>query len=404
VYWDRETVRLVDGQEMSVSSEDWLPAFLPAPLPAAPVAHRVDLPGGRSVLALPASQTSLPALPETLSLAVILDRSRSMEAHASQMVAVLDRLSVYDSSSTPVDLYLTASSYRGEPPSVVPLDGFKPDEILYFGGQNAAQLLAQFAELRQDQRYDAVIVLTDGSGYELGETDVEVPVPDIPVWIVHLGSDIPLGYDDQTLDAIQASGGGVAGDIEAALERMAVRMAAGPQSGLQDAALDEPAVYQDILDGYLWLVLPTERVDAAVENASNLQSHVSSDPFTALAARRLILAEMQRNRGSIDQLETLDYLHALAKEYGIVTPYSSMIVLVDAQQRRLLEQLSNLDDRFQREVEDIGETVPGSPLPLTGVPEPHEWILLALVAAMLIYLAYTKYWPELAVRTATRRM
>jgi hypothetical protein len=99
---------------------------------------------------------------------------------------------------------------------------------------------------------------------------------------------------------------------------------------------------------------------------------------------------MQRNRGTIDQLETLDALHALAMNYGIVTPYSSMIVLVSSNQQVLLEQLSELDDRYQREVETLGDTTPRSPLPLSGVPEPHEWLLLGLAAALLIYLGYTK--------------
>jgi len=33
---------------------------------------------------------------------------------------------------------------------------------------------------------------------------------------------------------------------------------------------------------------------------------------------------------------------------------------------------------------------PRSPLPLSGVPEPHEWLLLGLAVALLIYLVYTK--------------
>ena len=99
---------------------------------------------------------------------------------------------------------------------------------------------------------------------------------------------------------------------------------------------------------------------------------------------------MQRNRGTISEVETLDALHALAMEYGIVTPFSSMIVLVDARQQQLLNQLSELGDRYQREVEELGDTTPSVTTPLTGVPEPHEWLLLGLVAALLIYLAYTR--------------
>ena len=93
---------------------------------------------------------------------------------------------------------------------------------------------------------------------------------------------------------------------------------------------------------------------------------------------------------SLDQLANLDQLQALAVENGIVTPYSSMIVLVAADQQNLLNNLSRLDDRYQREVEAVGETSPSTPIPLTGVPEPQEWLLLALAAGFLAYLAYTK--------------
>ncbi|MCQ3980281.1 MAG: hypothetical protein DPW09_43265, partial [Anaerolineae bacterium] len=88
------------------------------------------------------------------------------------------------------------------------LADLNPDTIMYYGGQNAAELLAQFDALRAGQIYDAILVLTDGSGYELGEGNIAVVIPAAPVWMIHLGGDFSLGYDDPTLEAIQASGGG----------------------------------------------------------------------------------------------------------------------------------------------------------------------------------------------------
>ncbi len=46
-------------------------------------------------------------------------------------------------------------------------------------------------------------------------------------------------------------------------------------------------------------------------------------------------------------------------------------------------------DRFQREFEAVGET-PDSNLTITGVPEPEEWLLLALAAAMLAWYVHTR--------------
>ena len=144
---------------------------------------------------------------------------------------------------------------------------------------------------------------------------------------------------------------------------------------------------RDVLDDYVWTLLPTDQARAEAPEAIK---HTGEDGFSALAARQLILAEMQQERSSLDQLETLDWLHALAQEYGIVTPYSSMIVLVTPEQQRLLDQLEQLSDRFEREFEELKDTTPATQTPLTGVPEPEEWLLLSLVAALLIWYASRK--------------
>lgn len=381
IYWDGGTQRLINGQPARASSESWLPGSIPVTKNITPVAHRVDLPGDQTVLAIPAGQALLPEMPKKLRLAVVLDRSRSMQAYAGQVTEAIDQLKAFSSPDSPVDVYLTASPYRGEEPSVVSINDLDPAKILYYGGQNAAELIAQFEALRNDRQYQAVLVLTDGTGYELGQSEAAPAVPNIPVWIVHLSGAIPLGYDDQTLEAIQASGGGVAGDMEAALQRMVIALE-NPGAG--------KAATQDLLDGYLWITLPTQNADSAVPSGVEVQTHNLDEEFAALAARRMVLAEMQGNKGTISQLDTLDYLHGLATRYGIVTPYSSMIVLVDDQQQQLLDDLSKLGDRYQREVEGLGDTTPVTPLPLVGVPEPQEWLLIALAAGMLLYLAYRK--------------
>jgi len=386
VYWDDETVHLVNGQPFETAPDEWLPASFPTSSSITPQTHRVDMPGDQTVLAVPASQFTLPALPKPLRLAVVVDRSRSMLANASLVTEALEQIEAVSTPETPVDVYLTASPYRGEAPVRISLDNLDPAKILYFGGQNPGELIAQFETLRGERPYDAVLVLTDGSGYELGASEFDIRVPDAPVWMIHLGEDISIGYDDQTLQAIQASGGGVATDVDSALQRLAVSLSASAQSA------DQLFAASDLVDGYLWTSLPTEQANAAL-TADPVQTHDEQDGFAALAARSLVLAEMQRNQGTIDQLETLDYLHSLATQYGIVTPYSSMIVLVDVFQQDLLNRLSTMEDRYDREVEALGETAPASPLPLAGVPEPHEWLLMGLGVAILAYYVYTKRRP-----------
>lgn len=60
-----------------------------------------------------------------------------------------------------------------------------------------------------------------------------------------------------------------------------------------------------------------------------------------------------------------------------------MIVLVNDAQHRLLDDLEDDADRFDREFEGVGETL--EPVTVTGVPEPHEWLLLTLAVGMLAW-------------------
>jgi putative PEP-CTERM system integral membrane protein len=192
-----------------------------------------------------------------------------------------------------------------------------------------------------------------------------------------------LGYDDATQQAIQASGGGAAATVEEALARFSASRQAPGQ-------IDE-------VDGYVWEVLPTDTVAARGDIApASLETGTQDDGFAALAGRRVILAEMARNRAGLDQLPVLDQIHRLAVEQGIVTPYSSMLVLVNDSQQRLLDELMEMEDRYQREVENVGQTASATPFAVTGVPEPEEWLLLITAGLALVYAA----WRRLAQKGA----
>jgi putative PEP-CTERM system integral membrane protein len=375
VYWDEDTQRSIAGEPFS--GEDWMPAAIPASSPVTASQHRFTFVNGETILALPYAAAESPTLPDDVRLALVLDRSRSMLRHAADVQSTLTRLEELEAGGAAVDVYLTSSIYRGEPASVSDLQSVLQEEIFYFGGQNASELLSQYHELSQGKSYDAVLVLTDGSGYELGASAVPNAVPDAPLWLVHINSDFPLGYDDDTLEAIQASGGGVAGSLDEAFTRIVASMGAG-DNVLAGAGIPLDSSYVDIVDGYAWVSLPA--------GSAGLLSFAStsSDDFAPFAARRVILAEMQRSSGKLEDMAVLDNLHAIAVEHHVVTPYSSMIVLVNAQQRRNLELLEGQADRFDREFEGSGDTVPQA-FSVTGVPEPEEWLLMALAAGLLAW-------------------
>jgi putative PEP-CTERM system integral membrane protein len=378
VYWDGKSERRINGKSSPAGETGWLPASIPASAEVVQMAHRVDFPGGQSVLVRPVEQMKAAEVLGGLRLAVVLDRSFSMRGKANEVNQTLAKLGEAVGNGPNPDLYLTASQYRGEGPTRISLASLKTDDTVGFGGQNAAELLAQFEQLQEGKSYDAVLVVTDGTGYELGAGDIPLQVPEMPIWMVHLGGGFPLGYDDPTLQAIQASGGGVASSLEEALARYAATRTA-------------PDPY-DVVDGYAWQTLPTNEVIAASETLPvSLRTSSTDSGFAALAARRLVLSEMMRNHDRLDDLAVLDHLNQLAVEGGIVTPYSSMIVLVNEAQQNQLDVLSGLADRYQREVEDIADTTRANPFAVTGVPEPEEWLLLALAAGLLVYVGWRKW-------------
>lgn len=378
VYWTDDTERRLNGLTWPRTDEAWLPTAVPATFAIEPEAHRVSLPDGRVVWAAP-TQTA-PSVSDEARLALVLDRSRSMVDYEAEIAAELDALRELTAGGANVDVILTATAVRGEGPTVTTLDGLDEGNLFYFGGQNAADLLIQFDQLAGDEAYDAVLVLTDDSGYKLLADGLTVPIPSAPVWMIHLGG-LSLGYDDATLEAIQASGGGTAVSVREAWQRWAT------PSG-------------DLLDGYSWQVFSPAEADAhqaqftAENTAVVVQEHDTNSPFMPLAVRRLILHEMAQNQGDLSQLATLDALHDLAVQHSIVTPYSSMIVLINDRQQQLLNELSAGDDRFEREYEAVGETA-GEQLTVTGVPEPHEWLLLSLGLVLLV-VYFWRQRPELA--------
>ncbi len=378
VYWDAKTTRTANGQPFTTDADEWLPATLPAASQITPTTHRFDFADGTTVLAQPLADAALPLLPNNLRIAAVVDRSRSMLPRAQDVQNALAELKTISERGAQIDVYLTASKYRGESATRVSLDELNQNALSYMGGQNPAELVQQFGALRGAEKYDAVFVLTDGTGYALGASDAKPASVDAPLWFVHLGGKFPLGYDDATLQEIQATGGGVTSSVQEALQRFAAAYAVRHGPLFEGVAGDTIA---DYVDGYIWYTLtpnsPRER----------FSEFTSDENFAPFAARRLILANVQRERASLQQLNTLDELHALAKQYSVVSPYSSMIVLINQAQQKRLDELEKQGDRFQRETEEVGQTQ--SPFAVTAVPEPHEYLLMALGAGLLAW-----YWRK----------
>jgi len=373
IFWNQNTRRTIAGKEVKYSGkearETWLPRFLPAVAQQPLTAQQAVLPGGNIISAKPLADASY-SLPQGKKLAVILDTSRSMAAESKEVKETFEWLKANAAGKNAVDLYVASAA--GMPPKFVEdVRNFDAAKVTFYGTVQLKDMLQQFAQLRGDKIYDTVFLVSDRHSYELSDDRKPKVSISAPLWTVHLGG-LPPGYDDATLKAIQDSGGGVATDMKEAMQRVATTAASGQST-------------VSVVDGYVWSYAQTPQSKKTAKSAAVAElKDTGNEGFKPIAARQLITALSKLK--SSNQLTQLDAMHAVAKNFKVVTPYSSMIVLVNDAQREQLKQAEAKSDRFDREVESGKEelTKPNNPLNVSGVPEPEEWLLLGVGAIGLL--------------------
>ena len=380
VYADRHTVRVLNGQPRSLPRDEataWLPARLPAQAATTAQPHRLHFPapsghaGGLDVQIAPETAPP-PPLPAGQTFAVVVDRTLSMERHAAALADNLDWIKQQVAGSSRVHVYLSAAAQRGEPATRIDdIAGLDARRIQFFGGHRLGTLLRQFAALRGSQSYRAVLVLTDDGSMDFADDKDAIADFQAPVFFVHVGGSLAAGYDDASIATMQKRGGSAVRSAAEAFQRIAAATVPLPP----DTLLSE------VIDGYRFTVRRSPEAGDATTPPPSDGAAPAAQPTEAvhsLAARALILALLREvDHG---QAGALDRLHAVAKAHSQVSPYSSMIVLVNDEQRRALEQAEREKNRFDRQVESGKEalTSPGD-LMVSGVPEPEEWLLILVV-------------------------
>jgi Vault protein inter-alpha-trypsin domain len=355
VYWNRNTNRTIDGKSIALNDK-WLPDSISADK-SAPVVHQMTLPNGSNIIAKPFDANGY-SLPQNKRLAIVLDGSYSMNAHRAELVKTIDWLRSNILPQNQIDLYSTTNG--SVPPESVSMANFKPDRAIFYGSIDPKQMLEQFESLSKtaaNPKYDAVIAITDRGSYELSTDKDKSKSMSVPLWMVHLGG-LPFAYDDATLSMIQHSGGSVSTEIETVMQRIATLPSLGKDTSLLS-----------VVDNYAWFL----------SQAADPTAKPQDDGFDAIAARQWIAQVSQSLQPK--QLKELDAVHVLAKRYNLVTPYSSMIVLVNDRQKQDLKNAEKDKDRFKRDVEDKQQLPPAK---VSATPEPAEWLLMAIVAGMLV--------------------
>lgn len=431
--------RTINGK--AISSQDWFPAFVTATKPFSPQAHQVEFSNGEVVTVKPlAAQDYI--LPQKQRFAVIIDTSRSMEQQQQALSKTWDWLKSTIAKDNEIHLYLTGT-WGAEPRRIADLKNFDLKQLSYFGSLQFPQMLQQFSQLQGDTIYDAVLLLTDDGSYDLAKDAVTLPTLKAPLWMVHLAG-LPPAYDDVTLKAIQDSGGGVSTSAQEVMQRLATSAKLGkslvslvdgygwyrssnapnpPSSSAppssptptsspsslpnNSSSVTLPSLPSPLPNNSSSVMLPSLPSPIATPSTPNpatskpilVKGGKDIQDFAPLAVRQLALALSQETKGKDIKdrslLTKLDGIHALAKQYGIVTPYSSMIVLVNDQQREALKKAEARIDRFDREVETGSEalTKPSDPFSVPAVPEPKLVIFFSMGAVGLMFWYRSSHRP-----------
>ncbi|MES2952519.1 MAG: TIGR02921 family PEP-CTERM protein [Pseudomonadota bacterium] len=359
VAWDRHTQRLCNGTVCPGDVSTWWPKELPMAHHTAPTRHAYRVgPQGPTIVAQPA--TTAPPAVSGKKVALVLDRSWSMAAHRQELLKALTQFQQQSAGNT-VSVLLSTTPVMQETPRWVPLADVTQALLTGFmGGGHVDQLLQQ-ASTHIPEAQDLTIVLTDNGAFDLSKDKARTRLNTGMLSMVHLGGAMAPAYDDATLESIQASGGSAFASLQDAWDHFARQQNAAPGFLMQR-------------DGYAFSVVDSTG-DAANDAA-----------FAPLAARLWIArATLQTAPLALPQLAAL---HTIAQSHGVVTPYSSMLVLVNTQQEEALAKAEAGDDRFERAQEPGTETLqkPSNPLTANITPEPEEWLLLLVSLAVATWM------------------
>ncbi len=369
VYYNETTKRTVNGApEEPLEHDFWVPPAMELGRDTPKRTFASSLVEGLTVRATPASCDQ--PLPVGRSFLIAVDRSYSMAQVDTALRQALRWAATDLQAHNRIDLLLTSSELKQDAPKrIAGVPHQITEELVYFGGQALSSVVKQAIKAAAHTNYDAVFVLTDGSGSMLEPHHKDPIQSPIPLSIVHLGTSVPTSYGDALTAAVHESGG-----VMTRMESTACE--AAPSTG--GGATMRRAIHRQwalregsrLVDGYRWTVSPGH-------------ARPTESPFEKIAALAAISDQARQTHAQKDV--KLDRLHRLALRYEVVSPFSSMIVLVNPRQHLALKKASASKDRFQRSFESGKEAVsqPSGGVLVPAVPEPEEWALIFLAAALL---------------------
>lgn len=364
VAWDKNTLRTCNGEACPGDMSTWWPTALPIKQGVTPTRHvfRMD-DSGHSVLAQPASKPA-PNI-QGKKILLVIDQSWSMKPHRAELLAALDNARVQMKGNS-VTVLLATTPVMHQAPQRIPLAQLNETMLNGFmGGGKVDQLLQQAISLIAEPQ-DLTLILTDSGAFDLDVDKTRARLKGGMLSMVHLGGAMAPAYDDATLESIQGSGGSAFASVPEAWAHFARQQTVASGFVMQR-------------DGYAFSVIDDNTAPA-------------SDAAFAPIAARLFIANATRQTTPLTVAQLSD-LHKVAQTHSVVTPYSSMLVLVNTEQQEALAKAESADDRFDRAQEPGTEILqkPNNPLSASATPEPEEWLLLLVSLCVAGWMLRTRY-------------
>ncbi len=290
-----------------------------------------------------------------IKTAIIIDPSFSMSNSNNDLSVSISELK----KEFEGDIYFPEDSSF----SKINIEKFNIKDFVFFGFQNTYKILESFNNQKLTNNYDAVIFITDAGNYESSENNFNVINFEKPLYFLHLNNNFPLSYDDAVLETIQNSDGNISGENSKLINQIKFYFSNENKNFVYDTE-----------NQLIWLFSDNFNSKIITEN-NNLKKIISATQIQLI----------HKNTDSLN-IQLLDSIHKIAVENGIVSQFSSMIVLVNDRQKEALKQAENQSDRFDREIEDGKEilTKPNNPF-VTGTPEPEEWVLIFISLIFIIF-------------------
>jgi len=370
VFWNKKTQLTINGKSVD-KTDDWLPSHIPAKYSGSRKKHSVQISDSISIEIDPEAITHTPMSSERKKMAVLIDGSYSMNGSREALMEAIEKLGnshIQEYHPRDMEFFFINEAVKKYPLPEL-LSDLQSNKLIFFKGKSYSEMLELYQKSNKvDELVDAVLILSDAGNYESAKnSSVELKLINSPVYLWHLSEKKASIYTDDFLEIIQNTEGAIVGNLD-------------ELSKVIELNLYDQGVLS-YKDGAMFKLKKTD--------PSSLDAKAAADSPISEIATKLFIEKMKVPKEGPERLALLDEAHRLALKEKIVTTFSSMIVLVNDRQKKALEEAEKADDRFQREKE-TGAEMPGANIDATGVPEPHEWLLLAIVFLLLLYRYYER--------------